>query len=114
MKVILSNMCTALVGMLKPELGYFLVQRGDSFFSQRSRHSVPPDGHWRFIVLCAELAQNGLYISDIQVSRAELLNALSEAGLSLSCARDVRREVLSASDILSIRSNIIRQNPARL
>ena len=107
-------MCTALVGMLKPELGYFIVQRGNNFYSVRSKHGAPPDGHWRFIVLCAELAQNGLYISDIQVSRVELLNALSEAGLSLSGARDVRREVLSASDIMSIRSNIIRQNPSGL
>ena len=104
-------MCTALAGMLNPELGYFITQRPQGFFSQRSKHGAPPDGHWRFIVLCAELAQTGLYISDIQVSRVELLNALSEAGLSLSSARDVRREVLSASDIMSIRSNIIRQNP---
>ena len=107
-------MCTALAGMLNPELGYFITQRPQGFFSQRSKHGAPPDGHWRFIVLCAELAQNGLYISDIQVSRVELLNALSEAGLSLSSARDVRREVLSASDIMSIRSNIIRQNPSGL
>jgi len=115
MKVILSTMCTSLVGMLERGLGYHLEHRKNGFFSKRNqRGSVPPDGHWRFIVLCAELAQNGLYIADIEVSRAELLNALSEAGLSLSCARDVRREVLSASDILSIRSNIIRQNPARL
>ena len=107
-------MCTALAGMLNPELGYFITQRPQGFFSQRSKHGAPPDGHWRFIVLCAELAQNHLYISDIQVSRVELLNALSEAGLSLSSARDVRREVLSASDIMSIRSNIIRQNPSGL
>ena len=116
-------MCTALVGMLKPELGYFLVQRGGSFFSQRSRHGAPPDGHLRFIFLCAELAQNGLHISDIEVTAGELDDALSEAGLALGanppslsslCSRDVRREVLSASDILSIRSNLIRQNPSGL
>ena len=97
-------MCTALAGMLNPELGYFITQRPEGFFSQRSAHGAPPDGHWRFIVLCAELAQNGLYISDIEVSRRELIYALIEAGLSLSCARDVRREVLSAADILSIAS----------
>ena len=116
-------MCTALVGMLKPELGYFLVQRGGSFFSQRSRHGAPPDGHLRFIFLCAELAQNHLYISDIKVSQDEVRTALLEAGLALGanppslsslCSRDVRREVLSAADVMSIRSNTIRQNPARL
>ena len=72
-------MCTALVGMLKPELGYYLRKRGKTFFSQRSAHSAPPDGHWRFIVLCAELAQNHLYISDIEVTVGELDEALEEA-----------------------------------
>ena len=28
-------------------------------------HSVPYDGHWRFIVLCAALTRNKLYITDI-------------------------------------------------
>ena len=124
MKVILSTMCTSLVGMLERGLGYHLEHRKNGFFSKRNqRGSVPPDGHWRFIVLCAELAQNHLYISDIQVSRVELLNALSEAGLALGanspslsslCSRDVRHEVLSAADVMSIRSNIIRQNPSGL
>ena len=72
-------MCTALVGMLKPELGYFIVQRGDNFYSIRSKWGAPPDGHWRFIVLCAELAQNHLYISDIEVTVGELDEALEEA-----------------------------------
>ena len=113
-------MCTALVGMLKPELGYYLRKRGKTYFAQRSAHGAPPDGHWRFIVLCAELAQNHLYISNIQVSQDEVRTALLEAGLALGanppslsslCSRDVRREVLSAADVMSIRSNIIRQNP---
>ena len=123
MKVILSNMCLSLVGMLNPELGYHLEHRKNGFFAVRNNTPAPPDGHWRFIVLCAELAQNHLYISDIEVTAGELDDALSEAGLALGanppslsslCSRDVRREVLSASDILSIRSNLIRQNPSGL
>ena len=116
-------MCTALVGMLKPELGYYLRKRGKTYFAQRSAHGAPPDGHLRFIFLCAELAQNHLYISDIEVTAGELDDALEEAGLALGanppslsslCSRDVRREVLSAADVMSIRSNLIRQNPASL
>ena len=123
MRVILSNMCLNLAGLLDPALGYFLVKRGDNFYSIRSKWGAPPDGHWRFIVLCAELAQNHLYISDIEVTAGELDDALSEAGLALGanppslsslCSRDVRREVLSAADVLSIRSNLIRQNPSGL
>ena len=74
-------MCTALVGMLKPELGYYLRKRGKTYFAQRSAHGAPPDGHWRFIFLCAEMAQNHLYISDIKVSRDELVKAVEEAGM---------------------------------
>lgn len=79
MKVILSNMCTSLVGMLNPELGYHLEHRKNGFFAVRNNTPAPPDGHWRFIVLCAELAQTGLYISDIEVTAGELDDALEEA-----------------------------------
>ena len=66
--------------MLERGLGYHLEHRKKGFFSKRNqRGSVPPDGHWRFIVLCAELAQNGLHISDIEVSHIELSDALREA-----------------------------------
>ena len=72
-------MCLNLAGLLEPALGYFLVKRGDNFYSIRSKWGAPPDGHWRFIVLCAELAQNHLYISDIEVTVGELDEALEEA-----------------------------------
>jgi hypothetical protein len=67
--------------MLKPELGYFLVKRGKSFFSQRSGHGAPPDGHLRFIFLCAEMAQNGLHIKDVRVAYTEFYDAVKEAGM---------------------------------
>ena len=103
MKIILSNMCTALVGMLRPELGYFIVQRGDNFYSVRSKHGVPPDGHWRFIVLCAELAQNGLHISDICVPRKELNAALREAHHFVA-ASHLKLSEYSARDILNLKT----------
>ena len=96
-------MCTALVGMLKPELGYFIVQRGDNFYSVRSKHGVPPDGQWRFIVLCAELAQNGLHISDICVPRKELKAALREAHHFVA-ASHLKLSEYSARDILNLKT----------
>ena len=80
MEVKLSNQCLSLTGMLDRGTGYYLRStKTGRFYSQRSKHVVPPDGHWRFIVLCAELAKNGLHISDIQISRDELHKALYEA-----------------------------------
>ena len=96
-------MCTALAGMLNPELGYFIKQRPQGFFSQRSKHGVPPDGHWRFIVLCAELAQNGLYISDICVPRKELKAALREAHHFVA-ASHLKLSEYNARDILNLKT----------
>ena len=80
MKVILSNQCISLVGLLERGCGYHLEHRKNGFFSKRNQKGiVPPDGHWRFIVLCAEIAQNGLYISDISIHWKELSEALYEA-----------------------------------
>ena len=80
MEIILSKQCESLTGSLGQGFGYFIVRRGKRFFSQRSRHSVPPDGHWRFILTCAQLAQNKLHIVDIRVSGKEIKAAISEAG----------------------------------
>ena len=117
MEIILSNHCKSLTGSLGQGFGYFIVNRKGRFYSVRSKHSVPPDGHWRFITTCADLAQNGLHISDIRVSPQELSEALSEAGLPLSGAPDdssdsllsgapgVRPEkIYSSSDILNLKT----------
>lgn len=80
MRVILSKQCLSLTGMLRTDLGYYLrsTKKGN-FYAQRSKHSVPPDGHLRFIFLCAELAQSKLHITDIKVDWLELHAALTEA-----------------------------------
>ena len=107
MKVYLSNMCTSLVGLLNPELGYFLVERKGGFFAQRSRWGAPRDGHWRFIVLCAELAQNHIYISDIEVTDKELGTALKEARIEyLKMLRIPLKKVYNAADILTLKNRI--------
>ena len=103
MQIFLSKDCLALQGLICRDYGYFIVKRGKSFFAQRSKHSVPPDGHWRFIVLCAELAHNGLYISDISVTRSELHEALTEARRVLA-AQCLRLPVYHTRDILNLKT----------
>ena len=110
MEAILSNQCLALTGMLERGLGYSLRRsKKGRFFAHRSpKGFVPPDGHWRFIVLCAELAQNGLHISDIRVSRKELAQALDEAfpvghRALLSHRCDNLPDILSAADVLNLK-----------
>ena len=104
MEIILSKNCLSLTGMLNTELGYYIrsTKKG-KFYAQRSKHFVPPDGHWRFIVLCAELAQNKLYITDIKVSREELSSALREAHHFVA-ADHLLLVVYHARDILNLKT----------
>lgn len=85
MEIILTKQCVSLTGSLGRGWGYFIQARRGAdgkthFFSQRSKHTVPPDGHWKMIVACANLACMRLHLADIQVSAPEIINALQEAG----------------------------------
>ena len=84
MEIILSSNIKSLSGSLGRGFGYFIVQRQNAdkkpcFFSQRSRHSVPKDGHLKFIFACAVLAYFGSHVDDIRVSVRELDEAIMEA-----------------------------------
>ena len=111
MKVLLSEQCLSLVGTLERGLGYHLQRRKNGFFAKRNTKGfVPPDGHWRFIVLCAETAHHKLAITDIQVSWEELYDALYEAHHFVA-SEQVRRNYAdkckasyNASDILNLKT----------
>ncbi len=85
MEIILSKQCESLTGSLGRGFGYFIVSRWSRkdvkyrYYSQRSRWDVPPDGHLRFILTCAILAQSKLHIADIRLSAKEFRQALREA-----------------------------------
>ena len=81
MEIILAITCASLTGTLDKKHGYFIQQRGKRFFGKRKNNNVPPDGHWRFISDCAEMAVQGLFIGDIRVPEKEMLDALREAGI---------------------------------
>ena len=106
MEIILSKQCLTLVGMLERGLGYYIRStKTGRFFSQRSRHSVPPDGHWRFIVLCAEMARNGLYITDIKVDGWEIAGALLEAGRRCAVLA-ISKNTYNAKEVLAFKERM--------
>ena len=103
MKIILSQQCESLTGMLNSSLGYHIEHRKNGFFSKRNQRGiVPPDGHWRFILTCAQLAQNKLHIADIRVSREELKQALYEARIFIAM-QNLRKDIYDARDILNLK-----------
>ena len=103
MKIILSQQCESLTGMLNSSLGYHIEHRKNGFFSKRNQRGiVPPDGHWRFILTCAQLAQNKLHIADIRVSREELKQAMYEARIFIAM-QHLRKATYDARDILNLK-----------
>ena len=103
MEIILSSNCESFTGSLGRGFGYFIVRRKNGFFSVRSRHSVPPDGHWNFIVSCAEIARMGLHFSDIKASRVEVSDALKEAQKFIAL-QNLRKDLYNARDILNLKT----------
>lgn len=111
MKVILSKQCLSLTGCLGQGFGYYLQERKGNFYGIRQRGgSVPPDGHLRFIFLCAELAQNRLHITDIEVPWLELQTALYEAKCFMASEQvrqnnaDKCKATYDARDILNLKT----------
>ena len=81
MQLILSKQCESLTGSLGSGYGYAVQkQRGGYYAKRNSKGIVPPDGHLRFILKCAELARMKLHIVDIRVPGCEIFYALDEAG----------------------------------
>ena len=105
MEIFLSKQCESLTGSLGRGFGYYIrsTKKG-RYFSQRSKHSVPPDGHWRFIVACASLAQSKLHITDIEVTGYELKIALSEACFLQSSLCVDLDHVYNANDVLDFKN----------
>ena len=86
MEIILNKtFCRSLTGALSKKDGFCIRKRGNRFFGCRKRnHQTMPEEHWLFIVTCAKMAQQGLYIADIRVARSEVRQALEEAGLPVA------------------------------
>ena len=82
MEIFLTKQCKSLTGSVGQGFGYHIQRRGDHFYGVRqSKGHVPPLGHLRFIITCAQMAQMALHITDIAVPRQEFIDALWEAGM---------------------------------
>ena len=105
MQIILSNQCESLTGKLNNRLGYHIEHRKHGFFVVRnSKGYIPPDGQWRFIVQCAQLAQSKLHIADIKVLPAELLCALYNAHHFVAADNVKDHMIYHARDILNLKT----------
>ena len=108
MEIIISKQCESLTGSLGKGFGYHIQRRTDlngktRFWGVRkSKGAIPPDGHWRFIVLCAEMAKGHLHIADISVKKEELYDALTEANHWIA-ARNLRLPLYNARDIINLK-----------
>lgn len=114
MEIILSKQCESLTGSLGKGFGYFIQRRRANdgsvhFFSQRSKHPpIPADGHLRFILTCAELAQSKLHIADIRVAGWELYLALEEAGYDSSLIGVSINVLYNAESVLTFKNNWLK------
>ena len=112
MEIFLTKQCAAFTGSFGKGYGYFIQRRRSydgsvRFFSQRSKHPpIPADGHLRFIFACADLAKMKTHITDIIISRQELLDALLEAGWCVSRHVPDKLKFLHTSDVLTLKEKL--------
>ena len=80
MEIILNEKVKSLTGSFGRGYGYHIQKRKNRFYGQRNAKGiVPADGHWRFVLTCAEIAKIGLHITGVQIGALELHAALIKA-----------------------------------
>ncbi len=93
-----------MTGSFGAGFGYCIWPCGQRFFGKRfSKGHIPADGHLRFIFACAELAQIGFALRDIELSGYELKAALTEAGFFASSLRVDVDKMYIAEDVLKFK-----------
>ncbi len=111
MKIILTEQCESFTGSLGRGFGYHIQRRKNGFFAKRNTKGIiPQDGHWRFIVACAEQARMKLHIADIKVNWMEVQSALYDAR-HFTASEQVRRNyadkckaTYDAHDIINLKT----------
>lgn len=105
-------------GSIGQGFGYVIQRRRDAngkiryFGIRKSNTDVPPDGHLRFIITCAEIAAMGLHFADILVPRDEIARALAQTGRGAlgsaifygHCGKDIYH----ADDIINLKNNWLK------
>ena len=109
MEIILSENCRSFTGTISRKHGYCIRRVRDRFYSKRSTNrQAQPDGHWRFILAIAHMAQHNLTVADISLSSSELSEALAEADFlpSAIMALCVPGHVYNAQDVLLLEQQL--------
>lgn len=82
MKIILSQFCKSFTGQINRQYGYAVRKTKKGFFlfkCSKNKVQLLPDGHLRAIFALAQMARQGLFLADVQVTASELFEALKEA-----------------------------------
>ena len=109
MTLITSSKVETISGKIDSYTGYFLrVKHSKSgkrtIFSCRKKGYVPPEGHWQFILMCAQIAYDGLYASDVVVDQKELYWALYEAKHFVAAGNVKLTMTYHAGDIINLKT----------
>lgn len=103
MEIFLAPNCAAFTGSFGTNYGYAVQRHNNRFFVKRnSKGTIPPDGHWRFIVECAKLTLTNLYFADFDLPASELQQALDEANICYAPRNLLSRKIYGAKDILNL------------
>ena len=106
MEIILSKSCESFTGSLGKGFGYYIRRYGTRFYGQRHSYKAPPDGHWRFILACADLAKYNLHITDIKIKKKEVFVALFEMGRGDYLWLSRYPDVMNASDVINLKNEL--------
>ena len=101
MEIIQHGTFGQLTGKLERTTGWFIRTRDGKFYAAPTGRA-PREGHWRFICLCARMAREGLFITDIRVSSEEFNGAYLRAGGRQPLVHDKR--ILNASEVRFLKS----------
>ena len=113
MEIILSKNCASLTGAINKRHGYYIKSHTDKngvvkfFGARQSKGFVPKYGHIYFIFNCAKLAEQKLYVADIQITAGEIDDALEEAtDGKLSLHWSPRDEIVNAKQVLQLKKEL--------
>lgn len=111
MEIILNEKVKSLTGSLGRGYGYHIQKRKNKFYGQRNAKGiVPADGHWRFVLTCAEIAKIGLHIAGVQISALELHAALLKAAKHMAAQQVLTnyqkgvKATYNAQDIINLKT----------
>ena len=93
-----------ITGKLDSYTCYYITKRKKRFYSVRcAKKTPPPDGQWRFILMCAQMAYNKQFLADIRVFPDDLGPALYRAHHFIA-ARNIKDRIYNARDIINLKT----------